>query len=225
MKTIQEQAVKFATLSCSLRNIEQKITALNEHKNEGSTPPHLEYKFKHLFKQDDELAIKASCIEQCINTEIGRLEEKRITLNNIFASRIDALNQVLDGPLQECQIRLDNHEVSKVFDTAIQHKKLEFILKQNKDDAKKQEKKEKFKIRQEQNQEPAAISTAELNRMKKEIDDLRKTVKSLKIKKPSPTVKPKNAKRTLKQAIPKSKTSTGGKKKEGGNRRSTAKNN
>lgn len=220
IKTIEEEAIKFATVLCNIRNLNKKINDLEIHKQNGSVPPHLEYKFKHIFKKDDEIGIKTACIEQCINTDIDRLKLKMGTLENTYSTRIRSLQERLGAPLQECNFNLNEDQVAAYLDSSIKDKKLEFILKQNKDEEKKKQKREKFLERKEIQQEPALISTAELTKLKKELESLKSTMKGLKLQ----SKKAKNEKRTMKKPNSKSKESTGQNKGKGGNRKSTARN-
>ena len=224
LKLIHGHARKFASLSCAQKNIGLKAEELAADLERGTTPKHLEYKFKKLYSDPAELPLRVALIKQAIEAEISALTTKSAEMKNLYDSRHESLKEEIQAVLTECEIQLDGDELRTYLDSQIQEIKIGFLLKQQRDQALKAKKREKFLESTEANAQPATLTVKEATALKSSVAALTKKVQKL-------SVKPKQGKgkgggRKSPQPSPKpAGKSTGNGKRRNGNKRGSAKNN
>ena len=102
-------------------------------------------------------------------------------LDTEFSNRFQELEQAVSGPLNQCGIEFTPSQIVEVFNTTLQNRKLEFIIKQNKDKELKQAKRSKFLARKESDNEIATLSTRQVKKLHSEITELKKNLQKLKV--------------------------------------------
>jgi hypothetical protein len=219
MKEITRLAHKHATVFCSINNLSENITNLSQNKNDGTIPPSLESKFTKLFNAPSEASVRSMVIASSIDAMITNKKAKLDELEATYNSRYEELRTSLDAPLQTCQLTIPPEQILPIFDTKIRDFKLQFILKQRNDNLKKEQKREKFLLRQEEQNEVVTLSVKQLSALKNDIASLTSQIKSMKL---SPKkAKSKNAKAKEQLKNPKSIGNTKGKS---GKKKSTSRN-
>jgi hypothetical protein len=214
IRSITQLAQKYAAIACKSTNLEAQVTILVQDKEQGNIPAQLQYKFKKLFNEDTDTSLRSTIIVAAIDSEISRIKGKIDELRNLFNSRYEDLESVLAGPLRESNLVFSNEQIGTTFDYFIREKKLEFILKQQRDVLKQDKKKERFLLRKESENAVAVLSVKQVTAFKQEIESLKKQLKKVKIS------SPKNKKGKGKPKHP--KESTGTKRKGNGKNKSTA---
>jgi hypothetical protein len=215
-RAISELARKYASIACKAANLGQKIGVLHQHKTNGTIPDHLKFKFKKLVDSERDTALHAAMIDASITNEIEVTRGKIVELTNLFNNRMQDLINTLGPAINSSNLSYSQDQITDTFDNAIRETKLQFILKQQKDDTKKNEKKQKFLLQQEAMNEVATLSIKQVQSFKKEIISLKKQLKDLSKssqKNKKGTKKPKN-----------SKGSTGTSKNKGGSKPGSSKN-
>lgn len=215
-QAIKDIARKYAAIACKASNLEQKINDLHLHKTNGTIPDHLKFKFKKLIESDRDTTLHATMMEATILNEIELNKGKLVELNNLFTNRMQDLSDTLGPAINQSNLSYSDNQIITTFDSMIREIKLQFILKQQKDHTKKNDKKQKFLLKQEELNEIATLSIKQVQSFKKEISLLKKQIKDL-----SKTI-PKNGKGRKKPKNP--KVSTGTTKNADGKRRDTSKN-
>jgi hypothetical protein len=213
MKAITSISVKYASIACTSRTLVNKITFLSQAKEQGIVPRHLHYKFKHLLNNESDIDLRTTVIEASIDSEIRSLKEKVVELNNVFNNRLEELTSSLAIPLHDAGLTFSNEQIVPAFEKLIQEKKLEFILKQQRDDTRKNAKNEQRLLKKEKQDAVATLSVKQVLSFKKEIADLKSQIKTLKLKQSPKNVKGKEKPKNL---------STGTKKRGNGNKKGTA---
>jgi hypothetical protein len=216
IRTIAQLAQKYAAITCKSSNLVTQVSTLVQDKEQGNIPKQLQYKFKNFLNNDSDTSLRSAVIVAAIDAEILRLNSKVEELNNLFNNRYQDLEHVLLDAIKESNLICSNEQVGTTFDNFIREKKLEFILKQKKDLEKKFQKKEKFLLKQEEQNAVAILSVKQVNAFKNEIEALKNQLKKVKL---SP---PKNKKGKGKPKHP--KKSTGPKKGRNGKPKSTVRN-
>lgn len=223
IKTINMLCNKYAAIYCSSLNINQTIDTLKRHKTEGTVPPQFEFKFKKLFTKETETNLRSTVINATIDQELSRLQSKLMELDTTYGNRLHDLDQIITNPLNLCDFRVNPTQLVETFTSTLQNTKLTFILKQNKDKQIKEAKREQFLARKELDNEIATLSTKQVNKLNKEIKELKDSLKKAKINSNSNPRKSGNNKRS-KNAKGGQVKSTGQKKKNNGKKKSTSKN-
>lgn len=222
LKTINSLGTKYAGIFCASLNISETINNLKKHKTDGTIPHQMEFKFKKLFTNENETNLRSTMINAAIDLELTRLNSKSMELNTSYDNRIHELEELISSPLILCGYTIDSSHIISSFEQTLQQRKLEFILKQNKDKVKKQIKKQAFQARRESNNEIATLSNRQVNKLNKEIKDLKDNLKKIKIQN-KPKVKPnENRSKNVKGGQIKS---TGEKKKNVGRKKFVTRNN
>lgn len=225
-KVINGLSTKYAAMFCSSNKITERINALQQHLNDGTIPPQMEYKFKKLFTKENESNLRSIMINATIDHELATLQSKKMELNALFNSRIQDLEHTISNPLNICNITFSSDQIVETFNKTLQERKLEFILKQNKDLTIKQAKREKFLARKEADNQIATLSTRQVNKFQKELQDLKSNIKKITISNSKSNNKSKSkTPAKSKNAQGGQAKSTGGKKKNSGKKKSTTRNN
>lgn len=180
-KTINDLCIKYASMFCTSIKHTERVKSLEQHKIEGTIPSQMTFKFKKLFTQDHETNLRSTVINAAIDQEIAATQTKLMELNTKFDNRLQELEQTVTNPLNICNIRINSTQIVDYFNSTLDNKKLEFILKQNKDKVKKQAKREKFLARKEKDNEITTLSTRQFNKLQNEIKDLQKALKKTKL--------------------------------------------
>lgn len=228
LRLITKTARRFAAMECSMRNLNERATKLAEDKTNGIVPKHISFKVNKLFTSEEHSIVRTTFINIAIENDIQRLNDKYAILSNEYSNRVTLLMNELNPILTECKMTADVMELANQLDFEIQSFKVNFLLKQNQDAKRKEEKLQKFMEAKERNETEAKLSTKEVQSMKATIKKLQKTVQnlSLKPKKPNPTKQGKGqgsrSKKPKRNPKPKRK-STGTGKRSAGKRKSTAK--
>lgn len=218
MKELTSLAHKYACISCSINNLGNSIAEMSQNKEEGTIPRQLELKFKKLFTGESEASVKAMVISSTIDSLITEKKTKLLELENTYNARYEELRTTLEAPLQSCGLIIQPGHILPLFDNKIRDFKLQFLLKQRRDSAKREKKKEAFLLRKEQQNEVATLSVQQIEKMRKEILTLQNQIKSLSLNK---SQKSKNQKG---KEQPKNPKSTGNMKRRNGKKPSTSKN-
>jgi hypothetical protein len=212
-RAITSLSTKYASIACKSRNLVQKISIMSQAKEQGNIPPHLQYKFKKILNKESDIDLRATVIEASIDAEIKSLKERIVELDNVFANRMEELTSSLAIPIRDANFSFSNEQIVQAFDKTIQEKKLEFILKQQRDDERKKAKNEQFLLRKEKQEAVATLSIKQVQAFQKEIANLKSQINTMKLKQ-----SPKNRKGREKPKNP----STGTKKRGNGNKQSIA---
>ena len=212
---IKELARKYASIACKASNLGHKIGQLHQHKANGTIPDHLKFKFKKLIQSERDTALHSAMIEASITNEIDLTKGKQVELTNLFTNRMLDLTTTLGPAINQSNLSFSEDQITSTFDNAIREFKLQYILKQQKDDIKKNDKKQRFLLQQEELNEIATLSIKQVQSFKKEIILLKKQVKDL-----SKNTQ-KNKKGRKKPKNPKG--STGTTKRNSGNKRGSSK--
>ena len=178
-------------------------------------PDHLKFKFKKLIQSERDTALHSAMIEASITNEIDLTKGKQVELTNLFTNRMLDLTTTLGPAINQSNLSFSEDQITSTFDNAIREFKLQYILKQQKDDIKKNDKKQRFLLQQEELNEIATLSIKQVQSFKKEIIQLKKQVKDL-----SKNTQ-KNKKGRKKPKNPKG--STGTTKRNSGNKRGSSK--
>jgi hypothetical protein len=239
LKTLKTTANKHASIFCSIKNLNDKLKELKDLKEQGKLPKNLEFKFKNMFIADNETALRTTMIKSSIDLEINKVNSRIMELQILHDNRLTELSNILTTPLQDCSIKIDPKEVSKLFETLLTNAKLKFLFKQQKDKQVKIAKAEKFALRKEQDNSVATLSTREVAKLNKDIIDLKKLLskkqtndknsKPNKSKQTTNNSKSKNeqgsqAKKSNKSSNAKKVKSTGNAKKRNGNPSNSSRN-
>ena len=179
LNSITKHAHQTATLQCQYKNLSDRITALRADLANGTTPKHLEYKFKKLLSKPEEAGLKASYIKLAIDSEIASLIEKCAELKNLDETRHARLNNELNNVLQSLNIDPDIQGLQEYYDAEILEFRIAFSIKQTKDLAAKELKRTKFLERTEAGAEPSNLTVKESNAMKAQISKLTKKMSKL----------------------------------------------
>jgi hypothetical protein len=214
IKAITHLGSKYASIACKSRNLVQRITTLNQAKEQGTIPLHMQYKFKKLLDTEPNTSLLATVIKASIDAEVTTLNEKVVELNNLYANRVQELSSLFAVPIRDTNFSFSNDQMVQAFDSVIQEKKLEFILKQQRDEERKKVKHEKFLSRKEEQDTIATLSVKQVQAFQKEIASLKSQINTLKLK------SPKNKQGRGKPKNP----STGTTKGRNGKKQGTAKN-
>ncbi len=229
IQTMMNIATKYAAISCDIYNSNRKIDQLLQNLESGTTPKHLLYKFKKMYNHPAESNLKTIIIRHSIEFDIKRLRTKVTELQSTFATRHQDLRKILDPTLKACELLLNTEFITSYFDTIVKDKKITFMVKQQRDEFKKQQKHEKFLHKKEKENQASIITLREHNKLKNDIKLLTTQIKQLKLNQTGSNHnkqrKSKNVKRILNKPNPKSKKSTGPRKDLNGKRKSTVKNN
>jgi hypothetical protein len=212
-RAITSLSIKYASIACKSRNLVQRIATLSQAKEQGMVPPHMQFKFKKLLNDESEVDLRATVIEASIDSEISSLKEKVVELDNLFANRMEELTSTLAAPIRDANLTFSNEQIVNAFDKFIQEKKLEFLLKQQRDETRKKAKNEQFLDRKEKQDAIATLSVKQVQAFQKEIASLKSQLNNLKLK-----ASPKNGKGREKPKNP----ATGTKKKGSGNKKGTS---
>jgi hypothetical protein len=202
IKIIHELASKYAALFCNSINLTDRISSLQRHREEGTIPPHLTYKANNLFTKENESNLRSTMITAFIDTELTDLQSKLMDIRSKFDNRLQDLEQTITNPLVQCEITVSTDDIVTLFNSTIQNRKLEYILKQNKDKQKKQAKRERFLATKESNNSIATLTNRQVSKFEKEISELKSKFNKINISKSKsksnnkpkskPTSKPKN---------------------------------
>jgi hypothetical protein len=226
IKVINGLASKYAAMFCTSLNNTERINSLQQHKTEGTIPPQMEFKFKKLFTRENETNLRSTMINAAIDQELSNLQTKQMELNNVFNSRLQDLEQTISNPLNMCSIQITSDQIIATFNNTLQERKLEFILKRNRDQEIKQAKRERFLARREADNEIATLSTRQVNKLQKEIKDLKSSLQKVSISNSKkPKSKPKPTSDRSKNVQGGLARSTGKKRKRNGKKNSTSRNN
>lgn len=233
LKTIKDISTKYAALFCKISNISQKINDFQRHKNDGTIPQQLTFKYKKLFTKDHESNLRSTMITADIDNNIANFQSKVNELNILYDQKLQDLEQTVSEPLRKCNFNITTSLVLERFHSELYNRQLEFLLKQNKDKISKQNKRNEFLNRQEQANQIATLSNRQISTLLNEMKDLKIQIKQIKRSKQQPksksihtdksmNSKPKNRSKNGKRG---QITSTGGKKKNNGKKSSSSKNN
>jgi hypothetical protein len=182
-RSIQDLARKYAAIACKSINLGKKITTLAQHKANGTIPDHLKFKFNKLLSSESNDTVRASLLEAAIDGEILEIRNKVLELNNLFTNRVTDLKETLGRAINQSNLALCDEQVLHTFNTLICEFKFQFLVKQQKDEKKKDEKKQKFLEKQEQLNEVATLSMKQVIAFKKEISTLKNQLKDLSLNK------------------------------------------
>ena len=218
IKTINSLCTKYAGLYCASLNINETVTALNKHKTDGTVPPQMNYKFKKLFTKENETNLRSTVINAAIDQELTRLQSKQMELNTSYENRLHDLEETVSNPLNLCDYTIDPPLIVSTFNETLQQRKLEYILKQNKDKEKKLAKQQAFQTRREADNEVATLSTRQVSKLNQEIKELKDNLKKVKI---SINSKPKSSNNRSKNSKGGQTKPTGKKRKNAGRKKST----
>jgi hypothetical protein len=207
MRSIQELARKYAAIACKSINLGKKLTNLAQHKTNGTIPEHLKFKFNKVYTAETDVAARTALIVATIDGEIEQIRAKVTELNNQFINRINDMKATLASAINQSNLVLSEEQVVYTFNNLICEYKFQFIIKQEKDERKKEEKKQRFLQLQEEQNEIATLSNRQVNAFKKEITSLKNQLKTLTIQQSKNQTVPKSKKR---------KRSTGTLKKRNG---------
>lgn len=228
-KVINELAIKYAAVFCNSINLQERINSLNRNKEEGTIPQHMAFKFKNLFTKENETNLRSTMITISIDTELTELQSKFMENSTKFDNRLQDLEQTVTNPLNQCRITIPPNQIVSLFEKTLQNRKLEFILKQDKDKAKKQAKKDRLSSRQEVDNEIATLSNRQVSKLQKEIKDLKTNLAKIKVSASKTQTKtkstPKTSNNKSKNAKGRQVASNGKKKRDTGKRPSTTRNN
>lgn len=227
-KVINDMSTKYAAIFCNSINIQERINALQRHKEEGTIPQQMQFKFKKLFNNDNETNLRSTVITISIDNELSELQSKLMELRSKFDIRFQDLENTITSPLTQCEITISTDEIITLFNTTLQNRKLEFILKQNKDKQKKLAKQERFQARQESENDIATLTNRQVSKLQKEINDLKSNLKKVKIT--SSKLKPKtktteSSNHRSKNVVGRQARSNGKKKRKNGKKQNTSKSN
>jgi hypothetical protein len=217
---ISKLSIKYASILCLMDNIQTKINEFNHSKETGSIPKQLEFKFKKLYTKEHESNLRTAIITTTIEFEINQANSKLLEQQSKYNQRHQDLQRQIQAPLNDCGFNFDMTTLSNHFDNAIRSKKFEFTLKKLHDQEKKQFKREKFLKQQEKNNQIATITS-------KDLSNLQKQIKDLKIQLQKPKSNSKNEQRDKSKNIPKAKVTvkpTGTGKRKNGKPKSSRKN-
>lgn len=220
---ISKLSIKYASTLCLIDNIKTKINEFNHAKETGSIPKQLEFKFKKLYTKEHESNLRIAIISTTIDHEINQTNLKLLEQQSKYDQRHQDLQRQIQTPLTECGFNFDMTTLSNYFQNTIKSKKFEFTLKKLHDQEKKQLKREKFLVQQEKNNQIATITSRDLSNLQKQIKDL-------KIQLQKPKSNPKNDQRGKSNQKPKPKPKTkakptGNGKRKDGKPKSTKRNN
>ena len=179
LNTIKKHAHQTATLQCQYKNLSDRTAALRVDLAQGTTPKHLEYKFKKLLSKPEEAALRASYIKLAIESEIETLTQKGVELKNLDDNRHARLSNELNNVLHSLNIDPDIQGLNEYYDAEILEFRIAFSIKQAKDLAAKELKRTKFLERTEAGAEPSNLTVKESNAMKAQISKLTKKMSKL----------------------------------------------
>lgn len=214
IKVINQASFKYAKISCAIDNLSVKINNLLASKAEGIIPKHLEHKCKRLFTKESEASVRSTLILSMIDTEVTEKKEYLVNLKSLYESRYTDLNETIESPLKSCNLAFPEEQIVTMFDQKICDLKLRFLLTQKQNEAKIQQKHDRFLEQKEKQNAVATLSVKEVESLKKQVELLKAQVKTLKKDTLKPRPKPsknEKGKQKPKNAPPKSTGTTKGK--------------
>jgi polyhydroxyalkanoate synthesis regulator phasin len=224
IKLVLKHARINASKHCQIRNYRKQIASLDADVLAGTIPKFIDYKFKKLYNKPEESGIRSTLIRTAIDQECTRIKLKTQELETEYGQRLAQLIAELNPTLLACNLKLAPGELSEELENHIQSFLVTFLLKQQADTKRKEEKRLKFLLHEEEQQAETIITKKDVSNFTIMIKRLEKQVKTLQLAKKPGKGKgavPKNPRNTPRKHKGKS-TGTG--KNRNGKPKDTARN-
>jgi hypothetical protein len=223
IKVVKQHGRINAAKMCQIKNINKSIETMDQDLLDGTIPKFLEYKFKKLYNKPDETAVRSNLLRLAINQEIALLKARKELLAAELDQRLINLTSEITPTLTTCNLNIEQNELAAELESTIQSFRVSFLLKQQADEKRKEEKRLKFLTYKEEQDTAVTITVKEVKGINIMIKKLQNQVKTLQLKKQgnvkgAASKSPRNT-----PSKPKSK-STGTGKGKGGKPKNTAKN-
>lgn len=178
-KILKEIAGKHAKIYSGIINDQLTIEEHQEHLRNETTPEYIIKQHKKTINKEEDRLIKAeflqSKINQAIAKKINLLAEKVI----IFRSRQEEIKIATETARNLFNFAQDDETTLTQFygyvDWLTSDKLVDFNRTQQKNKLKKEQKKAKFDKKKEEDEIPAVVTAKELNKLKEQIENLKKT--------------------------------------------------
>ncbi len=224
VKLVKHHARINAAKSCQIQNLADKITAFDQDLIDGTIPKHLDYKFRKLYIKPEEVAIRTTIIRSAIQQEIVIHKQKKQQLATEYDARLTNLTAELSPTMLACNLQIPNEELIYELETLIQSFRVSFLLKQQSDAKRKEEKRLKFLAYKEVQDTSATVTNKDVSGFKASIKQLQKQIKQLSLTTRQGKGKGAASKSPRNTPTKNKKKSTGTGKGKGGKPKSTAKN-
>jgi hypothetical protein len=174
-KLLKELSIKFAKLKCTTSNIDQRLYVIDQHRIQGALPKHMHSQQKFVNNLID-MDTKNNMILHLLQIETTKLNEIKMDID----AKINDMYPELESFLAEGST-YHNHieELKPLLNFFVDDEYHTMQLKMFRDKAKKDEKQQKFLAKKEQEDEPVEVSKKDINKLLKEIQNLKIQQKKL----------------------------------------------
>lgn len=216
-----ELGTKYAKIKCSISNIHDKLTILEEHKRNITLPSNMHHQQKFI-NSIENMDTKTEMINHLLSIEITKLQTIR---ENLLAKQNDRCIELQSHLDEGTSFQSNIETLKKYFEASIENSYHSMKLKMFKDKQKHDEKQKRFEENKEKENAEVTIKAKDIKKLLKEIESLKlqqkrlsKNVKGKTTQKKKSTVLPKKPVATKakgRKTLNKSKkgTNTNGKKK------------